>query len=71
MTTFGKGSVQQLMELKDDSSIKLTVARWLTPNGRTIEGEGILPDFEIDLTIEDYEADIDPQLERAKELIFE
>jgi carboxyl-terminal processing protease len=71
MTTFGKGSVQQLMELKDDSSIKLTVARWLTPKGRTIEGQGILPDQEIDLTFEDYENELDPQLDRAKELIFE
>ncbi|MBT4516634.1 MAG: S41 family peptidase [Candidatus Komeilibacteria bacterium] len=71
MTTFGKGSVQQLMELKDDSSIKLTVARWLTPNGRTIESEGILPDYEVDFSLEDYENEIDPQLDRAKELIFE
>jgi carboxyl-terminal processing protease len=59
------------MELKDKSSIKLTVARWLTPNGRTIEGEGIKPDQEIDLTLEDYEADLDPQMDRAKELMFE
>ena len=59
------------MELKDDSSIKLTVARWLTPNGRTIESEGILPDYEVDFSLEDYENEIDPQLDRAKELIFE
>jgi len=71
MTTFGKGSVQQLMNLKDKSSVKLTVARWLTPNGRTIEGEGIAPDYEIDLTLDDYQNDFDPQLDKAKELIFE
>jgi carboxyl-terminal processing protease len=71
MSTFGKGSVQQLMELQDESSVKLTVAKWLTPNGRTIDGEGILPDHEVDLTLEDYENELDPQLDRAKELIFE
>ncbi|MFA6308078.1 MAG: S41 family peptidase [Patescibacteria group bacterium] len=71
MTTFGKGSVQELINLKDDSSVKLTVARWLTPNGRTIEGQGIVPDYEVDFTLEDYENELDPQLNKAKELIFE
>jgi len=71
MTTFGKGSVQQLMELEDSSSVKLTVARWLTPNGRTIDEQGITPDYEVDMTVEDYENELDPQLDRAKELIFE
>lgn len=71
MITFGKGSVQQLIPLKDDSSVKLTVARWLTPNGRTIEGQGIKPDYEVDYTEEDYNNNTDPQLAKAKELIFE
>lgn len=71
MTTFGKGSVQQLMNLKDRSSVKLTVAKWLTPNGRTIDGQGIKPDYEIDLSVEDYDNGLDPQLDKAKELIFE
>ena len=71
MVTFGKGSVQQLINLEDKSSIKLTVARWLTPHGRTIEDQGISPDYEVDLTTEDYENERDPQLEKAKELIFE
>ena len=69
--TFGKGSVQQLMLLKDNSSLKLTVARWLTPTGRTIEGQGIEPDFVVEYTLEDYNNDIDPQMDRAKELIYE
>ncbi|MBU1203064.1 S41 family peptidase [Patescibacteria group bacterium] len=71
MTTFGKGSVQELVSLSDNSSVKITVARWLTPNGRTIEGQGVVPDVEIDLTTDDYNNDLDPQLDKAKEMIFE
>lgn len=71
MDTFGKGSVQKLLELDDESSVKITVAHWLTPKGRTIEGEGISPDYEVDYTRENFENDEDPQLDKAKELIFE
>ncbi len=70
-TTFGKGSVQTLVPLDDGSSVKITVARWLTPNGRTIEEEGIVPDYEVSYTFEDYNQDIDPQLDKAKALILE
>jgi carboxyl-terminal processing protease len=45
--TFGKGSVNVLHELKDGSGLYVTTARWLTPNGRLIEGEGLIPDFEL------------------------
>ncbi|APV45345.1 carboxyl-terminal processing protease [Dehalogenimonas formicexedens] len=48
--TFGKGSVDQLFELPGGTGIYLTIARWLTPNGNLIEGQGITPDFPSDLT---------------------
>ena len=67
--TFGKGSVQDLTKLSDGSSVKLTIAKWLTPNNRAIDKEGIVPDIEIELTTEDYNNDRDPQLEKAIEIL--
>jgi len=52
-TTYGKGSVNILRQLKDGSGLYITTARWLTPNGRLIEGEGISPDYELELKGED------------------
>ncbi len=52
-TTYGKGSVNTLRELKDSSGLYITIARWLTPHGRLIEGKGIEPDYEIKLEGED------------------
>lgn len=69
--TFGKGSVQNLESLPDGSAVKITVAEWLTPKGRHIDKEGITPDVEVDLTEEDYNANRDPQLDKAIELINE
>jgi len=51
--TYGKGSVNVLRQLKDGSGLYITTARWLTPSGRQIEGEGLSPDYELELTGED------------------
>jgi carboxyl-terminal processing protease len=51
--TLGKGSANILLQLGDGSALYVTNARWFTPNGRLIEGEGIEPDYEIDLENED------------------
>ena len=67
--SFGKGSVQRLIDLNAGRSLKVTIASWFTPNGINIDQEGITPDVEVERTIEDREADIDPQLDAAKELL--
>ncbi|MFC1663760.1 S41 family peptidase [Patescibacteria group bacterium] len=70
-TSFGKGSVQELEELKQGSSLKITVAKWLTPNGELIADVGLEPDIVVEMTEEDYKEDRDPQLEMAIEIIKE
>ncbi|PIP67267.1 MAG: peptidase S41 [Parcubacteria group bacterium CG22_combo_CG10-13_8_21_14_all_41_9] len=67
--SFGKGSVQIVEDLQDGSSVKFTIAKWYTPNNRTIDEEGIAPDEVIELTEEDFNEDRDPQLERAVEYL--
>lgn len=67
--TFGKGSVQDLTELRGGATVKLTVAKWFTPNGLSIDEAGIAPDVEVDLTEDDYNNDRDPQLAKAIELL--
>ncbi|MFQ6001784.1 MAG: S41 family peptidase [Anaerolineae bacterium] len=63
--TFGKGSIQTVRELSDHSSIHVTTAHWLTPQGHEIEGAGLIPDLEVPLTQEDIDNQRDPQLNRA------
>jgi carboxyl-terminal processing protease len=68
-TSFGKGSVQDYLEYADGSALKVTIAEWLTPNGRSIAHEGIKPDVEVEVTPEDINAERDAQLEKAIELL--
>jgi len=69
--SFGKGSVQQLMPFGDGSSLKVTIAKWLTPNGDEINEKGLTPDVEIKNTAEDEEKGKDQQLDKAIEIINE
>ena len=68
-TSFGKGSVQELVGVTNDTSLKITIARWLTPNGTSISDGGLTPDIEVERTIEDFEEDRDPQLDRAVQIL--
>lgn len=62
--SFGKGSVQELVEI-GGGSLKVTVARWLTPSGKSISDGGLTPDIKVERTQEDFAAGKDPQKERA------
>jgi carboxyl-terminal processing protease len=64
--TFGKGSVQEVHEFPDGSSLHVTVARWLTPDRHTIDKTGLEPDVKVELTDDDRSAGRDPQLDRAQ-----
>lgn len=67
--TFGKGSVQELVNFKDGSSLKVTVAKWLTPKGISISEHGLEPDYKVAFTEKDIEQKKDPQLDRAVEIL--
>lgn len=69
--SFGKGSVQQLVPLANESSLKVTIAKWLTPNGEQISEKGLAPDIEIELDPADEETaeGRDAQLDKAIEII--
>ena len=67
--TFGKGSVQELVKITPDTSLKLTIARWLTPLGHSISEEGLTPDYEVKISTKDLEAKRDPQMDKAVEIL--
>jgi len=67
--TFGKGSVQELIPLEVGSQLKVTVARWYTPNGKNITKDGITPDVTVELTQDNINKGVDPQLDTAKKLL--
>jgi carboxyl-terminal processing protease len=68
--TYGKGSVQELVPITGDTSLKVTVARWLTPNGNSISEQGLTPDYVVEFTQEDFEKKLDPQLQKAVDLLL-
>ena len=69
-TTYGKGSVQTWIELEDNAGgVRVTIARWLTPDGRQISGEGLEPEYVVEMTAEDFEQGLDPQLDKAIEVL--
>lgn len=69
--TFGKGTVQEVFELPGGSSLRVTVAHWLTPNGRNLSKEGVDPDIVVDRTREQIQNNEDPQLDAALEWLLD
>lgn len=67
--TFGKGSVQEYHDLPDGSAVKITVAHWLTPLGRSINKQGIAPDQVVTYSLDDVHADVDPQFQAALDFL--
>jgi carboxyl-terminal processing protease len=71
-TTYGKGSVQTWIALEDNAGgVRVTIARWLTPEGRQISEKGLEPEYIVEMTQEDYEQGLDPQLDKAIEVLKE
>lgn len=66
--SFGKGSVQELIDL-GEGALKVTVARWMTPSGRSISDGGLAPDVAVERTREDAEAGRDPQMDKAVSIL--
>lgn len=72
VTSYGKGSVQNWVPLSNNQgAVRVTIAKWLTPDERTIHGEGLQPDVVVEITDEDRQADVDPQLDKAIEVLLE
>ncbi len=67
--TFGKGSVQELIKITNNTSLKVTIAHWLTPNGTLISLKGLKPDVIVPYSVKDFKAGRDPQLEKAIEIL--
>ncbi len=68
--SFGKGTVQEIIELPGGSSLRVTIARWLTPNGLNLGKKGVTPDIVVKRTSEQYQSGEDPQLAKALELLL-
>jgi carboxyl-terminal processing protease len=70
-TTFGKGSVQNWVRLSDDGAVRVTIARWYTPDGRLIQEKGLEPDVLVPRDEEETEEEEDVQLDKAVEILTE
>jgi carboxyl-terminal processing protease len=68
--SFGKGSVQELVDLKGGGAVKVTVAKWITPKGKNLNKDGLVPDIEVKLTEEDIKNAKDTQMEKALEEVL-
>lgn len=69
-TTYGKGVVQQLISLGDGTCLKLTVAEYYTPSGRSINGKGVTPDVEVEYKYDEEDPQADNQLDKAVEVLM-
>ncbi|MCX6719937.1 MAG: S41 family peptidase, partial [Candidatus Staskawiczbacteria bacterium] len=67
--SFGKGSVQEVINLRDGAFLKITIAKWLTPKGTSISEVGLEPDVKVEVTDQDIQNKKDPQLDKALEII--
>ena len=67
--TFGKGSVQELVSLTSDTSLKVTIARWLTPSGHNLSHDGLDPDYNVEITDKDVASKTDSQMNKAVDLL--
>ncbi len=67
--SFGKGTVQQLFNLSDGSSLKITVAHWVMPSGRILDYDGLVPDYPVSISDADIKSGNDPQLTKALQVV--
>jgi len=70
-TSFGKGTVQEVFDLPGNASVRITVARWLTPLGKDLGTEGVVPDMEVERSRDEISQQIDPQLDKAMRYLLE
>ena len=67
--SYGKGLVQEVVDLQNGDVLKVTVAKWYTPNGDNINKEGLTPDEKVDMTAEQYNSGNDTQRQKAVEML--
>jgi carboxyl-terminal processing protease len=68
--SFGKGSVQEVIDVTSSTILKITVAKWLTPDGTSLSEKGLTPDYVVEMTKKDIEEKRDPQMDKAVEVLL-